>query len=207
MKSDWKRGDWVSHGGRPEWGSGQVVSAEGITQDGRKCQRLSVRFDRAGLKTLSTAFADLRPSTPNAPQSVLSEAKPFDPATLHEPDPPRADLEELRKALTTLPEECTDPFLSLGRRYENTLALSRFTGHGGSLLDWASTRTGMRDPLSCFSRHELEAFYAQFRMAAEAHLRKLSPEIRKKDPAVAAQIEAKLASPARTMLQRSLGGR
>ncbi|MBZ0173299.1 MAG: DUF3553 domain-containing protein, partial [Phycisphaerales bacterium] len=55
----WKSGDRVVHTTRPEWGLGRVLSATSIREDGQDAQRLTVRFDRAGTKTLSTAVARL----------------------------------------------------------------------------------------------------------------------------------------------------
>jgi hypothetical protein len=40
----------------------------------------------------------------------------------------------------------------------------------------------MKDPLSRFSRHELEQFYARFRANRDAHLRQLAQEAVRKDP-------------------------
>ena len=56
-------GDRVVHAAKPEWGVGQVVGAQPISENGVSAQRLTIRFDRAGLKTLSTGFAELRPAT------------------------------------------------------------------------------------------------------------------------------------------------
>ena len=61
--ADWKMGDRVIHAGRPEWGIGEVRSAEVVHQDGQRAQRLTIRFDRAGVKVISTAFAELRADT------------------------------------------------------------------------------------------------------------------------------------------------
>jgi len=57
----WRTGDRLTHAGKPEWGIGTVTAVEPATQDGKPCQRVTARFDRAGLKTLSTAYADLQP--------------------------------------------------------------------------------------------------------------------------------------------------
>src|SRR6185295_7149729 len=119
-----RAGDRVRHGGRPEWGEGLVMSAVGDTQDGRRCQRLTIRFDRAGPKAISTAFADIRaaddiPVVADAPHSD-------DPLAAPEGVP----AEEM---LVRVPENATDPFLGAKRRLANTLALYRFTEGGGSL--------------------------------------------------------------------------
>jgi hypothetical protein len=50
----------VVHAGKPEWGVGVVSSAQNVTQDGKPSQRLTIRFERAGLKTVSTAVASIR---------------------------------------------------------------------------------------------------------------------------------------------------
>ncbi len=58
----WGFGDRVVHAQRPEWGHGIVNSAEDAVHEGAKCQRLTVRFERAGVKTLLTAMAELLPA-------------------------------------------------------------------------------------------------------------------------------------------------
>lgn len=59
----WAVGDSVRHATRPEWGHGKISKAEAAVHEGRACQRLTINFERAGLKTLSTAFAELQPSS------------------------------------------------------------------------------------------------------------------------------------------------
>jgi hypothetical protein len=58
----WGFGDKVVHATRPEWGHGIVTSAEDAVHEGSRCQRLTVRFERAGVKTLLTALAELMPA-------------------------------------------------------------------------------------------------------------------------------------------------
>src|SRR5262245_5175983 len=60
MDKDWTKGDSVIHADKPEWGSGEVLIAEQGIHEGKPCQRLTIRFTRAGMKTLSTAFANLK---------------------------------------------------------------------------------------------------------------------------------------------------
>ncbi len=45
--------DRVVHALRPEWGVGRVLRAEATQRDGTPCQRLTIRFERAGSKTES----------------------------------------------------------------------------------------------------------------------------------------------------------
>lgn len=192
---EFKNGDWVIHTNKPEWGAGQIVSAEGHIQEGKRCQRLSIRFDRAGLKTLTTLYADLRPSTPGG-ISAFTEAKPDDDLA-H-----KLDLKTLADSLSGLPESATDPFVSLPKRVEATLNLYRYTGTGASLLDWATSQTGLRDPLSAFNRHELEEHFQRFRNNVFSHLRRVTAELRKLDPGALAKIEVAAAPAAKQALQK-----
>jgi hypothetical protein len=59
---EWGFGDRVVHAQRPEWGHGIVTSAEDAVHEGTRCQRVKVRFERAGVKTLLTALAELAPA-------------------------------------------------------------------------------------------------------------------------------------------------
>lgn len=159
--------DRVIHPGKPEWGVGTVATASATSQDGVACQRLAVRFDRAGLKTLTTAFVQLRRATQAAP--VADEHDPFAPPNPSGvPDDPR----EARRMMAALPDEATDPFLSPGARLRGVLALYRFEPTGGSLIDWAAAQSRLADPLSRFSRHELEEFFSDYRRNLDKALSK-----------------------------------
>lgn len=197
----WKTGDWVMHATKPEWGAGQVLNAEGHIQDGKRCQRLNIRFDRGGLKVLSTAFAELKPTAPGGTAALLSEGRDEDFSA------PALDLASLREALEMIPEAATDPFISIAKRYESTLGLYRFTGQGGSLLDWATSQTRLKDPLSSFSRHELEQYFQKFRIKLDTHLKQIRRDIQKQDPGAAMKIEMAASPAARQLLQRLSGGR
>jgi hypothetical protein len=195
--TEWKMGDRVIHAGRPEWGLGEVRTAESVVQDGRRSQRLTIRFDRAGVKVLSTAFADLRPAGELA--SIVQEPP--------ESEEPPADQAELLRKLAELPEPAVDPFKSRKARLESTLGLYRFSGTGASLLDWAASQTGLRDPLGRFSRHELEQQFHRFRINLDAQLRKLAYELRKEDPAGLAAAAASAGPEAKQALRRADAGR
>ena len=177
-------GDRVVHAGKPEWGVGVVSSAQNLSQDGKACQRLTIRFERAGLKTLSTAVANIRPADQaDAPaRQVASEASAGSPEAGGNSWLDDLEAGNPAEVMARLPEACTDPFQSIGNRVRATLGLFRFSASGGSLLDWAAAQTGMKDPLSRFSRHELEEFFARFKTNRDAHLRQLATEALKKDP-------------------------
>jgi len=115
-------GDHVVHAGKPEWGAGQVLSALAVTENGRSGQRLKIRFDRAGLKTISTIHADIRPAdapalSPEAEADAAAEEDELAAAALHR-DP--------EKVFASLPEAVRDPFRSLEARIEATIALYRW---------------------------------------------------------------------------------
>jgi hypothetical protein len=161
-------GDRVVHTGKPEWGSGAVSAASAISHEGNPCQRLTIRFERAGLKTISTAFAALELAS-----EVASVLKPKDEEH-HAPLPiASAGHREILDIMTKIPESARDPFASAAQRLKATLSLYRFDGTGGSLIDWAAAQSGLPDPLSRFNRHELEDFYRMFEINLRKHLGKV----------------------------------
>jgi hypothetical protein len=192
VTTSFRKGDRVIHTGRPEWGAGEVQRADAATQDGKPCQRLTIRFDREGLKTVSTAFAKIASAGGEGGVAVAEEdwIEALSP-------------EKLRERITRLPETATDPFLSLEKRLANTLALYRFSTEGGPLIAWAAAQTGLADPLTRFSRQELEQFFDKFRLLRDEHLRKLASDARRKAPEALERELAKAAPEARRMLGRA----
>src|SRR5215475_864002 len=75
--------------------------------------------------------------------------------------------------MSRLPDATTDPFTPLSARLKATIDLYRFTDSGGSLLDWAAAQSRLKDPLSRFSRHELEQLFRRFAFVRDEHLKKL----------------------------------
>lgn len=193
-----KVGDKVRHTGRPEWGEGTVTLSQPDSHNGKPCQRVTVRFDRAGVKTLSTAFAALAPAewTPVLAAGLAEAALGVE-----------LDRKAVEERLVGMPESATDPFASPVKRLTATLELYRFTGTGASLLDWAAMQTGMKDPLVKFSRQELELYFARFQQNLEGHLRKLVRELRRQNPEVISEVEPKLGAVARQALRRADAGR
>jgi hypothetical protein len=196
VSREWGFGDRVIHAKRPEWGHGVITSADRTVQDGVACQRVVVRFDRAGVKTLSTALAELEPA-PDGPQLDERPAHASEHSSVSSSSSASAStgpgenatgwLDRLSAAnpdevMCRLPENTTDPFRTLEQRLRSTLDLYRFNESGGSLLDWAASQTGLKDPLSRFNRHELERFFKRFAFVRDDHLKKLVLEYKKKDP-------------------------
>lgn len=203
-------GDRVVHAARPEWGPGQVVSAKRVDQDGESVQKLSIRFDRAGLKTLSTAMAKLLPAdgssvttSPDAGATATAaqaNAAPIEVPTakIHDQLTPA----EIDAVMIGLPESATDPFATPADRLRASLTLYRFKPEGGSLLDWAAMQSGLTDPLSRFSRHELEEWFTRFQRALTAHVKDLALGLVRSDPAAVAQIAREAAPAAQQVLRR-----
>lgn len=207
ISRQWSFGDRVLHAQRPEWGTGVVTNAANAQHEGQPCQMLTVRFDRAGLKTLSTAFAMLMPATESAIAQAAASAARSAEAPDQGPDPfaaprPAGGVEQAKEALQRVPESARDPFVSLPGRIKATFNLYRFGKQGGTLLDWAAAQTGLADPLSLFSRHELEQLFDRFAVNRDQHLKKLVLDMKKQDAAELARLLASAPAPAQQALRR-----
>lgn len=178
-----KQGDKVRHPKRPEWGVGEVTRIEMITRDGQPDQRAWVRFPSVGLKTLLVSVAAPEPVDVNAADLA---ARLHAQTTLVDVEARREGgwLGEIAKKrpeeiMCSLPPRATDPFLSVAKRLENTLSLYRFGPSGTGLIEWAVAQSGLDDPLSRFSRHELEQFHQRWRFELDAHAGRLLQELRR----------------------------
>lgn len=210
----WAFGDKVIHTAKPEWGTGVITAASSTIHEGVPCQSLTIRFDRAGVKTISTAFAKLVPAS-EAP-ILLAAAAAEQPQA---PEPEHASngighkpaaaggMEPLvtrdpRQIMTRLPEAATDPFVTPLARLKATLNLYKFTPTGASLLDWAAIQSGLADPMSRFNRHELERFFEGFVVVRDAQLKKVVQEMKKADPAGLAQAITQAPASAQQAIRR-----
>jgi len=196
----WSKGDRLVHSGKPEWGLGHVLLAEPNIHEGKQCQRLTIRFERAGMKTISTAFADLRPS--DGASSVAQERPDTtDPLAM------ASDAASVAEVMMRLPEAMTDPFTPLRKRFAASLDGYRFGEGPSALLDWAAIQTGMKDPLSRFNRHELESWFAKFRIELDQHVKKLARDLRKSEPAAIEQFFEKASPSAKVAIKKADFGR
>lgn len=216
----WASGDKVVHCSKPEWGTGTVTAAAGSQHEGKPCQSLTVRFDRAGVKVLSTAFAhlmdaDLAPSLHRAPPLAAPQPAPpslsiSSPRAQGQAQASTLEIDEAsplvardpREIMTRLPEIATDPFTTPAARLKATLAIYRFTPTGSSLLDWAAVQSGLADPMSRFNRHELERFFEAFAVVRDNHLKKLVLEIKRTDPSLLSQTASQAPPSAQQVLRR-----
>lgn len=209
---EWNIGSKVRHSGCPEWGVGVVTAAQSLVQEGVRCQRLTIRFDKVGSKTISTAFANLlgasdSPAFATAPNSSsafsnIGSAQGSNPMTSTDSILNREAKAATEETFLRLPELATDPFATLSKRAAATLALYRFTPSGASLLDWAVMQSGMRDPLSRYNRHELETLFHRFRQNLDAHARKTLKELKKLDPAAFSQVLSQAGPEAQAAVRR-----
>lgn len=136
-------------------------------QSGGDATRLRVRFERAGLKTLSVPPANVGPE----PASLNGDAASTDKLA-------NLDPREIEDVMTGLPESTRDPFTTSAARLAATLRLFRFESSGASIIDWAAIQSGLSDPLSRFTRHDLEAYFRTFERKRDAHLKRMADEVR-----------------------------
>lgn len=184
--ASFKAGDRVRHENRPEWGIGVVQQATPVSVGGKPSQRLVVRFGNAGLKTLSTigaALVAVEARTENEPSEPRPGAGQVGTSALAEPQPEGGWLASISKrkpedAFMGIPPSATDPFLPLEARLKATLNLWRFEPAGRSLIDWAVAQTGVNDPLSRHTRHELEQYFDRWSFVRQKHLARLLDEAR-----------------------------
>lgn len=170
-------GDRVRHADRPEWGVGSVVRAEPLSSNGVIGQRLAVRFPNQGIKTISTGHATLELVTEEAtvggPDAAAADplagwGKMKDSEWLGE-----VAQRKVREAMVAISESIRDPFTSVEERLKACLGLFRFERTGGSLIDWAVAQSGLDDPLSRFTRHELELLFDQWASNRQEHLQQV----------------------------------
>lgn len=171
----WSFGDKIVHLDRPEWGTGVISTVAPERHEGKDCQRITVRFERAGIKTLNTALANLVPAG-DAPAIHAEAPETEDPLA-------STNTASAKEVMLKLPEAATDPFSTPRARLAGSIAMYRYNEHGGSLLDWASVQSGLKDPMTRFSRHELEDLFKRWVMFRDEQLRKAYFDAKKNDPA------------------------
>jgi len=177
-----KVGDVVVHPRRREWGDGVVEKAANIQQAETSGQRLTVTFRHHGRVTINTNVAPLVAKEMN---QVMSSTK----ATgLADEAPKGGWLESLNgdkaeTVLWSLPEAMADPFISLLQRLTATMDSYRFSKEARSLIEWAIAQTGLDDPLTRFTRHELEDGFDRFAHSRRLHLNDLVRTVKRQGQA------------------------
>jgi len=196
-------GDLVVHSRRPEWGTGTVTKAERIRHDGQPAQRLTIRFPSEGLKVINTGIVAVAPAPRPGENGPAAPAAPAAASGWLG----RLEADRPEERMTEVPEPARDPFRSVWDRIETTLGLYRFTTEARSLTDWAIAQSGLSDPLSSWSRQELEAFFERFTRRRDEHLRALLLEADREDPDRLRAMLAAVRGPAQPVVRRWLDGR
>jgi hypothetical protein len=161
------------HARRPEWGDGVVDRATTVVHEGRPAQRVIVRFAHQGLVTLNTGIAPLIRKDANNMGTTTTSTTTNTPTNTGNGWLGSLGEKQNGEELYHLPEAMTDPFASHGRRLQATLDSFRFGTDPREprlLLDWAVAQTGLNDPLSKYTRHELEQAFPRFVRDRDNHL-------------------------------------
>ena len=172
-------GDRVRLQRRPEWGVGSVVKVEAAMLNGTRSQSVSVRFANQGIKVLNTAVAEIE-LVSHEHVEALADAKAHPMVQWHKISEndwlaPIAQR-KIQEVMVSLPENVRDAFCSIKQRLKQTLDLFRFERTGGSLIEWAIAQSGLDDPLSRFTRQELELLFDRWMTYRQDHLLKMLQE-------------------------------
>jgi len=192
-------GDRVMLRTRPEWGQGTIEQARPAQHESRPAQRLVVNFARHKRVTLNSGVAPLQaadaaqhaPDHPEKSTNMSSTNASSDKGWLAQLEAAQTGGHEL----WDLPEATTDPFASLADRIQATLDTYRFSTEPKSLIDWAAVQTGLNDPLSKYTRHELEQAFPRFTRDRDKHLKDLIWQARKASPDTLKQVRRGIRHP------------
>lgn len=135
--------------------------------NGKDGQRLVIVFKNQGKVTINTAVIKLV-----AMDKAIDDMKSANSANwLSQLE---AERGMKKNDITGLPESLTDPFTDILVRVERTLADYKFTSDNPrSLLEWAMRQTGMNDPLTQYTRHDLEQAFSRYTYLRYKHLLEL----------------------------------
>jgi len=197
-------GDRVRHPKRPEWGIGTVLKTQLVSQNGDSVQNVTARFSNAGVKTISTSHAPLeKVSDDNHASAVVDETPTIEMwDRLNESgwlgEHARRKIEEV---MIRLPLETRDVFLPMRKRLEAMLSLYRFDNTGRGLIDWAVAQSGLHDPLTRFTRQELEQLFDRWVRKRDEQLANLLAEA--DDPQMLEQLLANAPSTAQKAAEKA----
>jgi len=151
---------------RPEWGDGTVLRVEGATVSGAAAQRVIVQFE-IGRKTMVCPPARL--AAPGAePERTAGWLDAAGGSTLD-------------ARLRGLPESLRDFLGTPAARIRATWPLYRFDDSPKSLIRWAMLQTGVRDPLTHWSRDELALAFEAFRVERDSYLKNAAAVLRQQE--------------------------
>ena len=190
------QGDVIIHTVCPQWGEGVVDEVVNIVHDGKAAQRLIVKFANRGRVTLNSAIAPLvskdaavamnpfrnTPMSPAPAYARAGESNRNSNSSGNTGGPGGAGgagadwlskFEKREHELHKLPASLNDVFSSLEQRMEATLDTYKFSTEPRSLMDWAVIQTGLNDPMTKYTRHELEVGFERYARDRDLHLKDL----------------------------------
>ncbi len=173
-------GDKALNPARPDWGVGTVTSVSAHVANGKQGQRLTIRFDGAGLKTVSTAIIDL--TTPPVASTGVTVAD-----------------------LTALPASVLDTAAPLARRLTSATEWYRFRRGDRQALDWAIQKLAIADPLSVLSREQLHEAREGFFRSLDHMIADLARDLGRKDPEALATLRDTAPPAAQPFIQQHAG--
>lgn len=94
-------------------------------------------------------------------------------------------LDELETAggkkheLWELPDDLNNPFATPEQRLKATLDTYKFSTEPRALIEWARVQTGLDDPLTRYTRPELEQAFPRFARDRDAHLRAIVRDLKR----------------------------
>ena len=190
--SEFNKGDRVIHPRRPEWGQGVVEQAGQILHQGQPAQRLTVRFVNHGRVTVNSAVAQLKRQGELVNMTTTSTKAPTAQSAGNAGKGWLAALEDQQndQQLWSLPDAMKDPFATLEARLQATLDSYRYCDPPTNgqprrptlprdprkLLEWAIAQTGLTDPMTKYTRHEIELGFQRFARDRDLHLADLARE-------------------------------
>ena len=165
-----KVGDKVAHPKKPEWGTGVVVDAQPASHNGVEAQRLRVDFANKRNTTINTAIAPLVSGDQlNANHTPMPKGLGQDMSMSTNTSKPGSGwLDELegsnggKRELWDIPDACDDPFSSDEEQLDATLDTFKYSTDPGPLFKWAVVQTGLDDPLTKYTRVELEQAFPRY---------------------------------------------
>jgi hypothetical protein len=170
----------VVHPRKPEWGDGVVRDARHASHQGTAGQRVSVQFANQGRKVINTAVVPLQHKSEADPAGDENETM-----SSSQTSQSGGWIEQLERSvrgsgneLWDLPDAMTDPFKSLKDQLHATLDAYRFSTEARPLIDWAVMQTGLNDPLSRYTRQELEQAFPGFARNRDQHLKQLVRQLK-----------------------------
>lgn len=165
-----KVGDKVAHPKKPEWGTGTVIDAQPASHNGIQAQRLRVDFANKRNTTVNTAIAPLvsgeaiNQNFNHTPKGLGQDMS----MSTNTSKPGAGWLDELegssggKRELWSIPDACDDAFSSDEQQLDACLDTFKYSTDPGPLFQWAVGQTGLDDPLTKYTRVELEQAFPRY---------------------------------------------